>query len=176
MQKIITTLPEIKLVGISTRTNNAHLFDTNVEINKVAATVQKYFHNGLADKLYNRKNPGTTFCVYTNYESDENEDFTYFIGEAVNNFDEVPKGFETLIIPMQNYAKFTSQAGPMPAVCIQMWKDIWQMSPAILGGKRAYIADFEVYDERSKDHNSTILDLYIGIIIEQSLPNIQTDF
>lgn len=168
MKKTITTLPEIKLVGITTRTNNTQIFEINVETNKIAATVQKYFHNGLAEKLNNRKNPGTTFCVYTNYESDENGDYTYFIGEEVNDFDDIPEGFETLVIPTQNYAKFTNQAGPMPQACIQMWKDIWQMNPAELGGKRTYVADFEIYDERSRDHNNVILDLYIGIIIEKS--------
>jgi predicted transcriptional regulator YdeE len=33
----------------------------------------------------------------------------------------------------------------------------------VFGGKRAYIADFEVYDERSRDPDNTIVDIYIGI-------------
>lgn len=38
------------------------------------------------------------------------------------------------------------------------------MDAAMLGGERAYIADFEIYDERSSDppHNA-IFDIYIGI-------------
>lgn len=32
-----------------------------------------------------------------------------------------------------------------------------------LGGKRAYIADFEVYDERSHDPENAIMDVYIGV-------------
>ena len=32
-----------------------------------------------------------------------------------------------------------------------------------IGCERAYIADFEVYDERSHDHNNVTLDIYIGI-------------
>jgi predicted transcriptional regulator YdeE len=38
------------------------------------------------------------------------------------------------------------------------------MNASDLGGKRAYIADFEVYDERSNDHNNVTLDIYIEII------------
>jgi len=163
MQQTTTQLVEIKLIGITTKVNNAHIFETDPSINKVAATVQKYFHNELAAKIPNRKNPGTTFCVYTDYESDFNGDHTYFIGEEVTIFEGVNKSFVTLIIPAQNYAKFTNQPGPMPAVCIDMWQRIWKMSTADLCGKRAYIADFEIYDNRSVDHNNVILDIYIGI-------------
>jgi len=163
MQKTTTLLAEIKLVGITARTNNTHIFEGDPSTNKIAATVQKYFHNGLGEKISSRKNPGTTFCVYTNYESDVNGDYTYFIGEEVTSFDKVDKEFEILTIPVQNYAKFTNQPGPMPAVCVDMWQNIWKMNASDLGGDRAYIADFEVYDQRSHDHNNVILDIYIGI-------------
>lgn len=163
MQKVTTTLPEIKLVGITTRTSNASLFEQDPSTNAVAATVQKYFHNGLSEKISDRTKPGTTYCIYTQYETDENGEYTYFIGEAVNGFETIPDTFETLTIPAQTYAKFTNASGPMPAVCIEMWQNIWKMNASDLGGKRAYIADFEVYDERSHDHNNVILDIYIGI-------------
>jgi predicted transcriptional regulator YdeE len=163
MKKTIATLKEIKLVGITTRTNNTQIFERDPSTNKIAATVQKYFHNGLYEKIKDRKSPGTTFCVYTNYESDVNGDYTYFIGEEVTSFENIDNEFETLIIPSQNYAKFTNQPGPMPTVCIDMWQNIWKMNASDLGGERAYIADFEVYDERSVDHNNVILDIYIGI-------------
>ena len=74
MQKATVTLTELKLVGITTRTNNSQIFEKDPSINKIAATVQKYFYNGLAEKIKDRKNPETTFCVYTNYESDVNGD------------------------------------------------------------------------------------------------------
>ena len=163
MQKTMIQLAELKLVGITTRTNNTHIFEMDPATNKIAATVQKYFHAGLAEKIVARKNPGTTFCVYTNYESDFTGDYTYFIGEEVTSFEKIGEGFEKLIIPAQNYAKFTNQPGPMPTVCIDMWQNIWKMSAADFGGERAYIADFEVYDERSVDHNNVTLDIYIGI-------------
>lgn len=163
MQKTITKLKEIKLVGITTRTNNAQLFESDPSTNKVAATVQKYFHNALPEKIQNRKNPGTTLCVYTQYESDFNGDYTYFIGEEVTSFEDVSEAFETLTIPAQKYAKFTNGPGPMPAVCIDMWKAIWEMQPSDFSGKRSYIADFELYDERSRDHQNVTLDIYIGI-------------
>lgn len=163
MQKTITTLPVINLVGISARTSNINIFEENPVNNKIAATVQKYFHEGLHAKINNRKNPGVTYCVYTNYESDFTGDYTYFIGEEVDSFDNLPEGFETLAIPIQTYAKFTTDSGPMPKVCISAWQNIWKMTAAEFGSERAYVADFEVYDERALDHQNVMLDIYIGL-------------
>jgi predicted transcriptional regulator YdeE len=161
MHKQIIQFPEIKLVGITARTNNAN--EMKPETGKIPSMIQKYFHGGLSEKIMTRKNPGTTYCVYTNYESDVTGDYTYFIGEEVTSLEGVPEGFETIAIPAQNYAKFTNQPGPMPAVCIGMWKNIWAMKPSDLGGDRSYIADFEVYDNRSADQNNAVLDIYIGL-------------
>lgn len=161
MQKTNAQLPEIKLVGITARTNNAS--EMNPAEAKIGLTSQKYFASSVSSQIQDRVNPGKTFCVYTNYESDVNGAYTYFIGEEVSSFDEVVEGLEKLTIPAHNYTKFTSEPGPMPFVCIGMWQSIWQMSDSDLGGKRSYISDFEVYDERALNPMSTVLDIYIGI-------------
>ncbi|MGR3951815.1 MAG: GyrI-like domain-containing protein [Chlamydia sp.] len=163
MQRVVELRSELKLVGITTRTSNAQLFENGSATNPITNTIQKYFQENLPEKIKNRKNPGTTLCVYTDYESDFQGAYTYFIGAAVICFDDVDKEFETLTIPAQNYAKFTNQPGPMPHVCVDMWKKIWNIDEGALGGKRAYIADFEMYDERSADFNNAVLDIYIGI-------------
>ncbi len=163
MQTEILHLPEIKLVGITCRTNNTHLFESDVTTNKIAATVQKYFHQGLSQKISHRSKPNTTYCVYTNYESDFTGDYTYFIGEEVTNFNDPFPGFVSLTIPRQNYLKFNVGPGKMPDICIQAWKNIWAMTPVEFSGERAYLADFEVYDDRSNDHQNAIFDLFIGI-------------
>jgi predicted transcriptional regulator YdeE len=163
MQKTNAKLTELKLVGITTRTNNTEIFAGELSNNKIGVTIQKYFHNRLAEKIKDRKNPGTTFCFYTNYESDMSGDYTYFIGEEVTSFESVDKELEMLTIPAQKYTKFTNQPGPMPSVCIDMWQNIWKLNASDLGGERAYIADFEVYDSRSSDYSRATLDIYIGI-------------
>jgi predicted transcriptional regulator YdeE len=163
MFKTITQLDEIKLIGITCRTNNAHVFKSDPSTNPIALAVQKYVHEHLAEKINDRSAPGITYCVYTQYESDVNGEYTYFIGEEVSSFEKRPEGFQTLLIPAQTYAKFTNEPGPMPQVCIEMWNNIWTMTDSDLGGQRAYIADMEVYDERSHDHQNVTLDIYIGI-------------
>lgn len=157
----IVLLPEIKLVGITSRTNNAS--ELNTETAQIETTMHNFFSKRLQDKIQNRKNPGTVFAIYTNYENDMNGDYTYFLGEEVLIFSKIEKDFETLTIPPQTYAKFTSNPDQMPKVVIDMWQKIWKMNHIDLGGERAYTADFEIYDERSKDFNKTIVDIYIGI-------------
>ncbi len=161
MNKTIIKLPEIKLVGITARTSNIQ--EMNPETSKIGITMQKFFENNMQAKIMERKNPGTVFAVYTNYESDEHGEYTYFLGEEVNAFKGIQPGFELLTIPNQYYVKFTSDPGRMPTVCINMWQNIWKMKAADLGGARAYIADFEIYDQRSQNPEDAVLDIYIGI-------------
>ena len=161
MQKTVTELPEIKLLGILCRTNNTA--EMNISSAKIAPTIQKYFRQAVGEEIPNRKNPGTTYCVYTDYESDFTGDYTYFIGEEVKFVGDSMEGFSSIIIPAQNYAKFTSKPGIMPEVCIDMQQNIWKMESGELGGKRAYLADFEVYDKRALDPSKTVLDIYVGV-------------
>ena len=159
MNKTITALPAIKLVGITARTSNSR--EMNPETSKIGATMQKFFTGGMQAQIFERKNPGRVFAVYTNYESDEHGEYTYFLGEEVDGFKNIQQEFESLTIPAGTYVKFTSTPGKMPAVCIDMWQNIWKMNAAGLGGKRAYIADFEVYDERSKNPEQALSLIHI---------------
>lgn len=162
MKKTVIKRPEIKLVGLSVRTNNREEY--NKMTGKIFPLVQRYFHQALFNKILNRKTPGTTYCAYTNYESDHTGDYTYYIGEEVSSFDsKLSSEFQTLIIPPQKYAKFTTLPAPMPDVLVKAWGDIWKMSPKELGGIRSYLTDFELYDERASDHQKIIMDLFIGI-------------
>jgi predicted transcriptional regulator YdeE len=166
MKKVQVHQAEKKIIGIKTRTNNQ--LETNSLEGKIFPLVKRYFHQNIAASIPNRTQPGTTFCIYTNYENDHHGDYTYFMGEEVDSFESVPAGLEILIIPAQKYIKFTNGPGSMPDVVRKPWQQIWQMTPAELGGIRSYITDFEIYDERSRDHQNIVLDIYIGI--EELIP------
>lgn len=161
MNKELTSKSEIKLVGLSARTNNKN--EMNPASSKIGELATRFWSQNIASKIANRKNPGVTLAVYTDYESDEHGDYTYFIGEEVGSFDNIASSMQTLIIPAANYQKFTTSNGSMPQVVIQAWQQIWKMSADDFGGKRTYRADFEVYDERAQDPTHTSLDIYIGI-------------
>ncbi len=162
MQKTATKSPPIHLIGISARTSYSQERDKMRGL--IFPCIQRYFHGALFEKIPKRKKPGTTFCVYTDYESDYTGAYTYFIGEEVDSFDHLlPEEFQKLTIPEQQYAKFTTGPAPMPSVIVNAWENIWKMSSAEIGGRRRYAADFEVYDERASDHQNIVLDIYEGL-------------
>jgi predicted transcriptional regulator YdeE len=163
MKKMITEKPQIKLVGICVSTSYQQELDKMQ--GNIFPCVQRYFHEALFEKIPNRVKPGTTFCAYTDYKTDHTGDYTYFIGEEVSSLENaLPEGFQSLIIPGQQYAKFTTDPAPMPDVIVNAWQYVWEMTPQQLGGERRYKTDFEIYDERAADHQRIVLDLYIGLI------------
>lgn len=162
MKKEWVIQPDIKLVGLSIRTNNKN--EMNSATAKIAELVGGFWSKGTAANIQHRKHPGKTYSVYTDYASDEHGDYTYFIGEEVTSFDNVSSEFNLVTIPAAKYQKFTTQSGKMPEVVINAWQQIWKMTPDDFGGRRAYQADFEIYDERAHDPSNAILDIYIGIV------------
>ena len=161
MQQTNTQLPEIKLVGITARTSNSA--EMNPETAQIGATINKYFSQGIPQRVINQVGNGKTYCVYTEYENGIFGQYTYFIGQEVTSFEGIADDLFKLTIPAQNYAKFTSDSGQMPDVCIDVWQNIWKMDALGFGGERTYIADFELYDERAYDPQNTVLDVFIGI-------------
>ena len=118
----------------------------------------------VAKNIKHRVNPGVTYSVYTEFESDEHGDYTYFIGEIVDSTDEQDLSqFKLLSIPESSYQKFTTEPGKMPDVVISAWQKIWAMKESDFGGKRKYISDFEIYDQRASNPNHAVIDIYIGI-------------
>jgi len=161
MKKELVNKSEIKLVGLTARTNNKN--EMNPQTSKIGELAGRFWSQNIASQIFNRKNPGVTLSVYTEYDSDEHGDYTYFIGEEVNSFENVSASFQKLTIPAATYQKFTTSPGKMPEVVINAWQQIWKMSVNDFGSERAYVADFEVYDERASDPANASLDIYIGV-------------
>ncbi|HLB43248.1 MAG TPA: effector binding domain-containing protein [Gammaproteobacteria bacterium] len=150
-------LGELTLVGLTARTNNKN--EMNPKTSKIGTLAGSYWGNQVANNIKHRINPGITYAVYTEFDSDENGDHTYFIGEAVSSIENQDLSqFKIITISKSHYQKFTTPPGKMPDVVISAWQKIWAMG----GGKRKYIADFEVYGERASDPNNTVIDIYIG--------------
>ncbi|MBN9543280.1 MAG: AraC family transcriptional regulator [Alphaproteobacteria bacterium] len=161
MQREIVELSEIRVVGLSARTSN--LNEISIETAKIPKVAEEYLFDSVAEKLSHRLNPGVTISLYADYESNHTGEYTYIIGEKVDSFEDQDGHYITHTIPAQKYMKFTVGPDLMPKVIIDAWKAIWNMTDEELGGKRNYLADFEVYDERSHNPESVVMDIYIGI-------------
>ena len=151
MEKI--SLEEIKLIGISldrktTNKNGQSAIDCG-------SHWQKFETGNYAERIPN-KISDEIFAVYHEYEGDHTYPYAYFIGCKVDSVAGIPSDMSSLLIPKADYFKITAK-GKMPDCVANAWKDIW-------GGniERAYQADFEIYDGRSKDWNDAEVDIYVG--------------
>jgi predicted transcriptional regulator YdeE len=62
-------------------------------------------------------------------------------------------------VPRGKYAVFTSEKGPVQKVVVETWMKIWAMTEH----ERSFVADYEVYDERTTDPENAIVDIYVGV-------------
>jgi predicted transcriptional regulator YdeE len=162
MKRTEVELGSLILIGLTARTNNKN--EMNPEKSKIAKLAGYYWSHQIANEFKDRTSPGITYSVYTEYESDEQGEYTYFIGEEVKSLDQQDQSkFKPLVISAGKYQKFTTEPGKMPDIVISSWQKIWQMPEEVLGGKRNYLADFEVYDQRASDVNHAVVDIYVGI-------------
>ena len=155
-------LPAITLVGISVRTS--FIKELVPRLGSIAKTAEKFIGGNLASDILHRSNPGVVYGAYTDYETNENGKYTYFIGEEVTSLDgQDMSAFETMTIPAATYHKFISERGKIPDVIIKAWKGIWMTKKEDFFGERTYQVDFELIGERAKDLDDAEVDIYIGI-------------
>src|SRR5579859_3904101 len=103
MKQELANKSEIKLVGLTAGTNNKN--EMNPQTSKIGELMGRYWSQNIAAQISNRKNPGVTLSVYTEYDSNEHGDYTYFIGEEVGSFENIPSGLQKLMIPVAKYQK-----------------------------------------------------------------------
>jgi predicted transcriptional regulator YdeE len=147
------------VIGLARRTNNARELAGQGEIAKVW---QEFSDKHLADKITHALGDDL-FAVYTDYEGDQNGDYTFLLGKKVSGLSELSAGLTGRHVPSGRYAMLTSQRGPLSEVVPKLWQRIWAMPPLGLGGKRAFEADYELYDQRAKDPNNAQVDIYVSL-------------
>ena len=153
MDTTLTTIPEIQLIGLDlgrTTTNE------NGQSSKDGGKLWHTFESGqYADRIQN-KTSEEIYAVYYGYEGDHTAPFRYFIGCSVEDNSSVPEGMNRLTIPEGKYQKITA-SGRMPDCMVSAWKEIWSSDL-----ERSYRIDFECYDERSKNWEDAMVDIYLS--------------
>jgi predicted transcriptional regulator YdeE len=148
------------VIGIEVRTSNAKEATSDGVIGK---QWQKFFQHGVIEKIPNQID-NNIYAVYSDYTDNRKGDYSFLIGTKVAEGAIAPPGLVFKTIPGGRYAVITTEAGPVAKVVVAAWQNVWQMEDRHeLGGTRAYRADFELYDQRAHDPQSSQVDLYIGL-------------
>lgn len=129
------------VVGVTVRTNNAAEAGGQGQIPQLW---QRVMAANLLDQIPNRAGSDIV-VVYSDYASDNNGDYNYTLGVPVLSVGKLPDGFVARTIRAGRYAVLTSDQGPPQQVIPALWIRIARMTPAELGGTRAYQTDFEIY-------------------------------
>jgi predicted transcriptional regulator YdeE len=148
------------VIGIEARTSNAKEMTSERVIPR---QWDRFFKEGILDRIPS-KTGSSILALYTDYARDKNGDYTYLLGAKVSDASMVPEGMVLKRVPKSRYAVFTTEKGPAAKVVLEAWQEIWSFEDqGRLGGQRAYRADFEVYDQRSRDPQDSQVDIYVGL-------------
>jgi predicted transcriptional regulator YdeE len=147
------------VAGYSARTNNAAEASGK---GKIGPLWQRWFAENLGANVPNRIG-NDILAVYSDYASDEKGDYTYTLGVRVSGTDGLPADLKYRKIAAGRYAVFTTDYGPVTQVVPAEWQKIWAAPASELGGKRAFVTDFEVYDQRAADPQHAQIDIHIRL-------------
>lgn len=156
---VMTKKPEIKVIGIEVRTTNKAEMSGQ---GKIGGQWGRFFQENIPAKIPNQSRPEQMLAIYTDYESDATGEYSFILAKEVSSLAEIPPGMVGKTLPAANYAVFTSKQGAMPGIVIELWQRIWGLKKDEVGGDRAYLADFEVYDARSQDPQNSQVDVFIS--------------
>jgi predicted transcriptional regulator YdeE len=152
---MVMELDEMVLHGLSL---NKKTSNTNGQSAHDCGSLWQKFASENCFNLITNKMSEQIFAVYHEYEGDHTGQFGYFIGCKVSKESEVPEGLKKLVVTKGNFMKFVAK-GTIPNCISETWKTIWASEI-----KRAYQADFEVYDERSANWNDAEVDVFVSIL------------
>jgi predicted transcriptional regulator YdeE len=155
----LTKVESFYVAGIEARTSNELEMQGKGKIGEVIARVRK---DGVLKNLQNRVGP-EIYAIYTDYESDRNGPYTYFLGAKVSSDEDVPTGMVLRHVPAGEYALVTGSGSPPASVAVKLWQEIWSLETS-KQIDRGYKTDFEVHHgiDENNDPGGKI-DLYVGL-------------
>lgn len=111
----------------------------------------------MVSKIKNRLTDDV-YAVYHQYEGDQAQSFSYFIGCKVSPDADVPEELDYLTIPEGLYQKI-SVSGKMPDCMTNAWNEIRDSRT-----KRAYTTDFEIYGPKSHDWDNAEIEIMLSVL------------
>ena len=137
-------------IGLKLRTDNQKC---SLEM---PAHKERFFNQNILARIPNKVN-GNILAVYTDYEGDYTQPYSWILGAEVSSLDEIPAGLVGKVIPESKYAVFTTK-GEFPQGLIAAWQAIWQSNLS-----RSYTADFELYSSDFDPQRHPDVKVFIAI-------------
>lgn len=145
--------PSFHVIGISVRTTN----ENEQASTDIPALWNRFFSEGILSKIPNKLSTHL-YCIYTDYEKDHTAPYTTLLGCEVENLNEIPEGLIGKTFPEAHYEVFTAKGNLMEGAVYNEWTKIWNTDIP-----RTFVADFEIYDERSHNPENAEVALFIGV-------------
>lgn len=145
-------LEQFFVVGIAVKTTNQN----GQAQNDIGELWQRFFSANIINQIHNKVDEDL-YCVYTDYESDASGAYTTILGCRVTTLENIPEGLVGKTIPKATFRLYTSK-GKLPDSVLATWEYIWK-API----KRSYLADFDVYGQKSQDPNNAEVETYISV-------------
>lgn len=141
------------IIGISVRTTN----ENGQMAIDIPALWSRFLQEGIAEKIPD-KTSGEIYCIYTDYEKDHTKPYTTILGCRVAGPDNLPDGMVSKTIPEGVYTKQVARGDIMAGAVFNEWQKIWNTDLP-----RNFIADFEIYGERSQLGDKSEVDIFVGL-------------
>jgi len=147
----LVQLEEKKVVGLRVRTSNA---DPNMS-SIIGMAWQRFFGEGIYASIPGKKND-KSIGLYANYENGASGAYDVMVCCEAEETANLPKGFDSEIIPSGKYAKFIVRGHVQKAVG-EFWMKLWSMDL-----DRKFSCDFEEYQGGGDMENAEI-HVYISV-------------
>lgn len=149
----IKTVKPFHIIGIEIRTTN--------ENGKAATDIPELWHKFFSEDIMHKipnKVDNTMYCLYTDYEKDYSKPYTTILGCRVSHLEDLPAGLTAKSFEEGHYQVFSAKGRLSEGIVFQQWSKIWAMDIP-----RAYMVDFEIYDENARDPNNATVNIYISV-------------
>lgn len=150
MNYVIEHQEEKFFIGLELRTNNEECSFA------MPAHKERFFKENIFSKIPNKIN-GNIIALYTDYEGDYTQSYSWILGCEVASLEDIPVGLVGKVIPASKYAVFTTH-GAFPHGLIAVWQEVWKLNL-----HRSYTSDFEVYPSNFDPERNPEVKVYIAI-------------
>jgi predicted transcriptional regulator YdeE len=158
MKEKIESKEGFLLMGIAARTSNVEEMKGN---GKIPALWQRFYQEGILEKLNQFALTQETIVGYTDFETDDSGLYTIIIGQSVKADTKTIEGFETKLIPKSEYLQIDTEQGNIQTIGIEAWTKIWKDQP--LRERRAFKSDLEIYGVEAMNPEQAKFSIWLGL-------------